>query len=333
MPVRNSLPPVSYVDLRENSWNGDAIYTRYTVENIAGAWPGDNQKNCAQGYNCGEPTLLTMDRYGRPRWVDVGSGGPSNVSWTATPNSDWLKVSTASGTLTPDGKADARVWLSVDWDAVPDGTDNGTVHFVASDGATVNVTVPLNHTTPPPEGWHGAIQGDGYVAIEAGAHQALTAAGEHAWAEIPFYGRTVSGLSVFPVSSNVFEAGKGPSARYDFWATTTGPVNVTLHLGPALNYVLGKRLTLAVQVDGGEVTTIQPVPEAKLGSLPADWNGVVANEVRKVSFNATIDATGAHSVTVYGVTAGIVLERIIVDFGGDKARGYSYLGPPASVTQ
>lgn len=331
MPVRNSLPPVSFVSLREHSWDhGKVIHTRFTVENCAGAWPGDNKHNCPLGYNCPDPTLLPMDRYGRSRWVDVGSGGPENVSFTATPSEGWIKLSTQAGKIKGDGSADVRVWISIDWAAVPQDAKEGTVTFLSSDTATTVVTIPLNRVTAPPEGWHGAVEGDGYVAIEAGSHSSLSA-GEYAWAEIPYYGRTVSGVSVLPVSSKEFVPGDGPSARYDFWATSSGDAEVTLHLGPALNFILGRRLALAVQVDDREIETIYPVPEAKLGSLPADWEDVVANEIRTVSFTSRVD-TGAHSITIYGVTAGIVLQRIIVDLGGVKARGYSYLGPPASVT-
>jgi hypothetical protein len=108
-------------------------------------------------------------------------------------------------------------------------------------------------------------------------------------------------------------------------------VDVTLHLGPALNFILGRRIAFAVQIDDGDVVPIYPVPEAKLGSLPHDWEDVVANEIREVSTKGEVKAPGKHSITVYGMTAGIVLERVLVDFGGIKERGYSYLGPPASV--
>lgn len=332
MPVRNALPPVSFVSLGEHSWDhGRAIHTRFTVENCAGAWPGDNKHNCLLGYACPDPTLLPMDRFGRPRWIDVGSGGPESVNFTATPSAAWLTLSTREGRIKGDGSTDVRVCISVDWDVVPSTVENGTVTLASSDGAVAVVTVPLMHVQHPPEGWHGAVEGDGYIAIEAGSHSHAESTGEYAWAEIPYYGRTVSGLSMFPVSSREFEPGRGPRARYDFWATSCGEVEITLYLGPALNFILGRRLALAVQLDGQEVVAIYPVPEAEPGALPSDWEEVVANEVRKVSFVATVARPGEHSFTVYGMTAGIVLERIIVDFGGVKARGYSYLGPPASV--
>jgi hypothetical protein len=40
---------------------------------------------------------------------------------------------------------------------------------------------------------------------------------------------------------------------------------------------------------------------------------------------------GEHKLVIWGMSAGVVLERILVDFGGIRERGYSYLGPPESV--
>jgi hypothetical protein len=33
---------------------------------------------------------------------------------------------------------------------------------------------------------------------------------------------------------------------------------------------------------------------------------------------------------IWGMSAGIVVERILVDFGGIRGRGHSYLGPQES---
>jgi hypothetical protein len=40
---------------------------------------------------------------------------------------------------------------------------------------------------------------------------------------------------------------------------------------------------------------------------------------------------GKHTIKIYGMTTGIVLERVLVDLGGIRSRGYSYLGPPESA--
>jgi hypothetical protein len=48
-PLRNSLPPIASVLQWQATYPVTEIFTRYTVENSLGSWPGDNQYNCAQG--------------------------------------------------------------------------------------------------------------------------------------------------------------------------------------------------------------------------------------------------------------------------------------------
>ncbi|KAL7425257.1 hypothetical protein Q5752_000945 [Cryptotrichosporon argae] len=352
-PMRNSMPPVSFVTSHTGSYptgqRWGALHTRFTVSDCRGAWPGDNKFNCPLGYACPDPTLLPMDRWGRARWVDVGSGGNRDVAFTVVADQPWVVLSTTAGTITGDGKNDARVTIGVDWDAFDTSpADEAHVTFDCTDHAHMVVTVPIVRTPALPAGFKGAVQGDGYVAIEAAHFQAhrpaiidsLETAGggakvaqTHEWAEIPFYGRTLSGLAVLPHARFDVAPAEAPSVTYDFFvhAVPAGPVEVNLHVGPSLNFFLGTRLALGVQLDAGDVKRIEPIPEAKLGDLPADWEHVVANEIREVKTLIDVTTTGKHSLTVYGLTAGVVLERVLLDFGGIAARDHSYLGPPESV--
>lgn len=348
MPVRNSLPPLSFVSKRSHSYDhGKIVHARYTVENSLGAWPGDNKHNSLLGYNSPDPTLEPMDPYGRRRWVDVGSGGHENVNFTAQSDSAWLKAEPNHGLIRGDGTTDARVWISVDWDKLKgqSGVLEGHIALSSTDGTSTIITVPINNYTAPPSDFHGAVQGDDYVAIEAAQFQVSKPAkldgAEYTWGEIPFFGRTKSAVSVYPVGGYEFPLGQGPSLRYDFWTTNIpndGIVEVTLHLSPSLNFVLGKFLAVGVQMDDSPPVRIEPVPAAPLGSLPDDWEEVVANEIREVklemklskSETGTADA-GKHSLTIWGVTTGVVVERVLIDMGGIQRRGFSYLGPPESV--
>jgi hypothetical protein len=148
---------------------------------------------------------------------------------------------------------------------------------------------------------------------------------------IPYYGRTHSGMSVYPVENYHLPLHSRPSIRYDFYSITTGEVDFIFHIGPTNNYVLGSKLAFAVQVDEGEMMEIEPIPEAAPGHLSADWEEIVANEIREVKVKVKLDNEGSHILRVFGITSGIVLERVMIDLGGIAARGYSYLGPVESV--
>ena len=319
------------------------IHTRFTVENSLGAWPGDNKHNCPLGYNCPDPVLLPVDPHGRKRWVDVGAGGIDDIHFTAVPKEDWVIVEPQKGTVKGDGTADVRVWLSVDWQKFPSDKEtlkmDGHIVFNSSDGSSTTVTLPAVRGVTPAKEFRGAVQGDGYIAIEA-AHctSSSPARGKGSvmskWEEIPYYGRTHSGMTILPPSLEPW-GNDGPSMTYDFFVThhDKRDVMVTLDFGPALNYILGNQLEISLQVDNGEVQPVTPVPMSKPGTVPDDWEEVVANEIRQMKLMLLLgnEIVGAHQLVVRGVRGGIVLERIVIDLGGVSARGKSYLGPPESI--
>ncbi|WWD20430.1 hypothetical protein CI109_104906 [Kwoniella shandongensis] len=383
-PIRDSLPPVRFVNpyqpsrpgipIKEHAVAGHVAYIRLTVENLYGAWPGDTGFNCELGYKCPDPTVFPLDPYGaQTRWVDVGAGGPRNTSFKIKSDEKWLKVSQDRGKVKWDGSEDVRIYISVDWDKVDtsssakvikgeDGVSKTEGHllFQADDHTNVTVTVPIIIPPSPPGDFHGHVQGDGYVVMEARHFSRNTSVEGYAYEEIEWYGRTISGLEMFPVSTKNFTLGQGPKLEYDFWSHDTSDslvnlndedegeatVEVIVQIGPSNNFILGKQLTLGVQLDSLPPTEVHPIPlgdlgddqrKGEVGAVPKDWFDVVMNEIRNVTLSIPVKdedtwkEAGKHTVSIWGMSAGIVIERIWVDLGGIKERGYSYLGPPESI--
>jgi hypothetical protein len=343
------MPPISWVNPNVPAYQGIPVteleygqvsYIRLTMEGSKGSWPGMTRWNCELGEHCGLPTLQPMDKYGRNRWIDIGSSGPKDVHFNIT-TPEWLKVEPRHGKIMRDASTDARIRVSVDWDQVPKDVTQGEVHFSATDGSEQTFIVPIEHHSAP-DGYSGFVQGDGYIAIEAAHHSSNTTADEYAFIEMDNYGRTLSGLEMFPMTGKNFTLGTGPSLSYEFFTHSSGQTNITLHIGPSLNF-LGKNKTLAFgfQLDEEEPIIIRPVPTlginevyhvpTSVGAVPYDWYDVVENEVRKAVIPVDLREKGDHSITLYGMTTGVIFERIILDFGGVKAREGSYLGPPESV--
>jgi hypothetical protein len=57
----------------------------------------------------------------------------------------------------------------------------------------------------------------------------------------------------------------------------------------------------------------------------AEWAQGVLNATRTVSATLHVPSPGAHTLRIYGVDAGVVLDKIVIDCGGLQP---SYLGPP-----
>ncbi|ORY34591.1 hypothetical protein BCR39DRAFT_116958 [Naematelia encephala] len=361
-PQRNTMPPVNFIETflpsrpsREANPPGLPAYIRVSPENSRGAWPGISPYNCDGRFDCWSPTVLKMDPYGAPtRWVDLSSGGPKDVTFQTIGNETWLSASPSHGRIRRDGSTDQRIYISVDWDQVPNPVDgvpfNGTAELLiaTSDGSNVTVFVPVVKPEPVPKDYTGHIEGDGYISIEASHVSRNTSVDGYAFEELDWYGRTLSGMEMFPVSEVNFTVGQGPSLSYDFYTTGAsffsasneeGQVHVTVQIGPTNNFILNKKLAFGVQLDDDEPVLITPIPDSveleHAGTLPVDWNDIVAHEIRNVELDFELaggnSKGGKHTLTIWGVTSGIVLERILVDLGGIERRGWSYLGPPESL--
>ena len=85
----------------------------------------------------------------------------------------------------------------------------------------------------------------------------------------------------------------------------------------------GRGLRFAVSFDEQRPQVIDALAHNSL----RDWETSVRDSARTVVSTHTIDQPGYHTLKVRMVDPGIVLQKLVVDFGGAKA---SYLGPPES---
>lgn len=183
---------------------------------------------------------------------------------------------------------------------------------------------------PPPADWRGFLERDGYVAMEA-EHFSTNVPNDSArWVVLPDHGRTLSGMTPFPVDAPSQLSGPGaPRLEYRVWLTTTGALEVTLYLSPSLNYDPDRGVRIGTSLDAAtpQILTVVP-PGYNAGDGNRDWEESVKNGIRAVKSKFTTLAAGAHTLKVWMVDPGVVLQRIIVNTGGERP---SYLGPPESA--
>ena len=70
------------------------------------------------------------------------------------------------------------------------------------------------------------------------------------WVELPGYGATKSGMTVFPVTA-ASEMNSGTSLDYRMYLYDSGDFELQMTLAPTLNFVPGRGLRFAVSVDDG----------------------------------------------------------------------------------
>jgi endo-1,4-beta-D-glucanase Y len=287
------------------------------VDGSDSSWPGPGA----------DPALPQFDRFNRQsRTIEVFNRGRAPFEFEARADSHWIKVSAQSGEV----RTEERLHVTIDWSRIPRGSARGIVHIKGAGGTVdVHVTVsdPGNIDT---SAFYGFLESEGVVSMEAGHFTANTAHGLSRWKGIEGYGHTLSGMrGSSPVDAAPSVPGRTSAClEYRMYLSDTGEVDVDGIFGPTLNFFPGRGLRYAVSFDDESPQVITLVPEAyAAGDRNKDWAKTVEDNARHGHSAHRIAAPGVHTLKVWIVDPGVVLEKIVVDCGGRRP---SYLGPPES---
>lgn len=282
-------------------------------------------------------------------WVEVFSRGSEPLAYSVNPSVPWLKVGPAEGGF----DEMVRLNIAADWDNVPVGATEAQFEISVSarpelnpldpstrDYATTTnfgqrftVTVPIvNPADLRPGDFAGHIEVNGHIAMEAPNYSRATGAGEVRWETIKNYGRTLGGVTTYPVRADAEQPG-GDSSRleYDFFARTTGEIALEIYTAPSLDYQSGDGLQFAVSLNDEEPRILKVDTWRTLQT----WEKAVGDGVTRINTTVTIDEPGEHTLKIWRVTPGVIFERFILGNAAswrDPGVGVlpSYLGPPES---
>jgi Glycosyl hydrolase family 115/Gylcosyl hydrolase family 115 C-terminal domain len=305
-PPKNNMPKVTRIDLSEAAAMG------VSVEGSSLAWPGAP----------GEPSLPQFDVFNKQRYyVNVFNRGKSPFRFTATANAPWVLASDSQGKV----EKEKRIWITVDWSRAPKGSQNSSLKITSSSGQDVSVKIEtIRPAAPAPASAAGFVEGNGYVSIEAEHYTGKTDGTSARWEKIEDLGRTDSAMTIFPVTAeSVLPGQSAPCLEYKTYLFHTGSVTVETILDPTLNFVPGRGLRYAIAFDN---ETPQVVDMLAANDTEA-WATSVKDSVRKARSTHNIANPGYHTLKVWMVDPGVVLQKLVIDLGGVKP---SYLGPPES---
>jgi len=312
-PPANVMPRVVELALPSEAALGVA------VEGSTNAWPGANS----------EPVLPAFDPFNQPvRYLDIFNRGSAPFHFSAQASEPWILLDQVQGKI----DKEQRLQVRVDWKNAPPGVASGRV--TVSDGGTNSVAVRVNLENPAaplPNEVHGFVAADGYVAMEAEHYTVQTGTGDARWEKIDGLGNTLSGMTIFPVTAaSVTPPDNSPCLEYNLDCLAADRAAVEFILSPTLNFAAGRGLRFAAAFDAEPPRVLTAVPAGFSvggGDGNRDWEETVKNGVRKVTTSFTLARPGAHTLKVWMVDPGVVLQKIVVDQGGVRP---SYLGPPES---
>jgi hypothetical protein len=288
-----------------------------SIEGSESSWPGDQN----------EPVLPEFDIFSRQtHYIDVYNKGKGSITYTFLSEDPWIKIEKTKG---PFG-FDDRLLITVDWKKTPKGMNHGTVKISDSDN---NIAVGIKAFNPAeitPESLTGFVEGNGFVSIEAEHFTRQTMMGTKLWSKIEDYGHTLSAMRATAEVDAVpaIPAKDSPCLEYQMYLFNAGTLDVTSVFSPTLNFMSGRALQYAISFDNDAPQVVTLVPEtynARNGN--ADWEKCVSDNRRLSLSTHTIRVAGYHTLKVFMIDQGVVLQKIIVNSGGLRP---SYLGPPES---
>ena len=290
----------------------------------------DNMKGVSNVY-----TIPCFNKYlPQSYYVDVFNSGVGKLKWKALPSDSWILVDRKSGVI----HSEVRINVSIDWNKVPTGESvSGSIDIVSGSGEKKTVFVSVfNPESPSIEELKGLyVENNGYVSIDAtgfhrkyedenvkfdivkglGFDNKVVRLGDP-FAKTPYLdGLILTSNYVAPVRGD-----KYPVLEYDFYSFQTGPVDVYTYMMPIfpLDNEHGSRY--GVMVDNSPVY----LPEAGSPYYSTLWIQSVLRNCRINKTTHFINKPGKHTVKIYCAHPGMMLQKIVVDFGGLQR---SYMGP------
>jgi hypothetical protein len=173
------------------------------------------------------------------------------------------------------------------------------------------------------------IEKDGCVSIEAEHPTRSTARGGAQWQVIPGLGRSGDSIAVYPATVASVDpasvAAQSPRVEYDFTTTSAGQSRITTYNLPTRRINATRGLRYAISIDDAQPQVVDFNVEKESDRRWAE------NVMRNASIDVTthsIAAAGKHILKIWMIDPGVVMDKIVIDFGGAKE---SYFGPPETL--
>jgi hypothetical protein len=266
--------------------------------------------------------LPLFDNLNRQQYfIDLFLSDNKTVEWTASTSAPWIKLSTTSGKLSMDfGKKQMRINVTIDWNKAPgNATFKGQVMF---EGSGKQIPVSIYGSNIKLKNFKGFIENDGYVSIYASHYGRKKKQGNGDWQLLPGLGYTGEAIQaqVVPMKNlqQINDTGwikKNSSwLEYDFYSFSGKGASAIVYSLPTHPLNNAYHMRYAVSIDDGplEIMDFQTFGRSE------EWKqNVLSNNASRKTGPKSIHP-GKHTLRIYSIDPGVILDRILIDLGGLK---------------
>ncbi len=310
-PRKNSLEAIKLTEIQVP----DSALLGVALEGTEQSWPESSV----------EATLPEFDIFSnRQHYIEVFNRGKKAFTYEIKANVPWISISESKGQV---DNNDKRIIISLNEATLPKGRTDGKITITGAGKEVIVKVSAFNPIETSKEKLKGFIECGGYVSIEPEHYSKNIQSGDRKWIKVEDYGRTLSGMrATAPANAPAAIPGKdAPCLEYPIYMFSKDTAQVTLLTSNLLNFMPGRDIKIAVSFDDEEPQFITNVPDKfKVHWSNPAWATTVVTHARLSQATLKITKQGYHTLKVWMIDPGVVIQKIIVNTGGLKP---SYLGP------
>lgn len=281
--------------------------------------------------------LPAFDNYLRRTYpVEIYNRGGGTLAWTAHASEPWVVLSKSAGKTA----AEERITVGIDWEKAPSGNAvPAQIVFRAGEQSEKVLVSLFNPTAPSRAELRGIyVENNGCVSIPAAGCHRVRESDRIKITAVEDLGIEGPALQLGDPTAplQIFRSRDVPCAEYDFYAFDAGSVDVYTYVLPTFplhadrDFRIGENTNTdtkySVQIDDGALAT----PSSSHVEYSQVWFESVLRNCAVNKSTLHIDKPGRHTLRIRVGDPGIVLQKIVLDFGGMKR---SYLGPQSTLIE
>ena len=308
-PKENSLRAVPLLDVQPLNEASMGISIPGTEE----SWPGSSEK----------AVLPELDIFNnKEQFIEIFNRGKIPFEYSITTDVPWLTFSERNGKIE---QTDQRIWVKLNENLLPKGRMQANITI---SGAGKEISISVQAFNPNDKNIKGFVESGGLIAIEAEHFSKNKEEGDRKWIKIDDYGLTLSGMrATAPVNIPAATPKKdAPCLEYPVYLFSKDTVEINIVTSPLLNFIPNKDIKFAVSFDEQEPQYVTNVPDDYKINSP-EWSKAVVDQSRQSKIKINVPQAGFHTLKVWMIDPGVVIEKIMINTGGLKP---SYLGPKES---
>lgn len=271
-----------------------------------------------------------FDNLNRQRYfIDIFLCKHQQVKWSASVSDSWIQLSKKSGVLSPiEDNAQVRLWVTVNWDKVGQHSKL-TGKIIFSDGSKqLEVIVHADNKKKPQPDYKGFVSNNGVISMFASHPSRQISMNLHHWVRLNDLGYSNGALEALPItikpigSTNQDSIKRNNSSvEFDFLTDTAIAPTVIIYSVPThpVNNNFGVRY--AIGIDESPLQII----ETRTYGRSEEWKQNVLRNRAEKKIPMPFLSAGKHTLKIYAVDPGVILDQILIDIGGMKP-SYSSIG-------